>query len=425
MIEKKITLTPEYKVESSKNKVLRREQSLSFVKTRNIENYLDKIKLKAKGTVRNIKNYLGRFDKYLQEIYDKSNNEILDEILSLPETQRYPSLFDIIQDYVNSLSSKTNHLHAGQVSAGYIRHNIHAIKGYLRLYGFQITSDDIKDNVTLPKVIEEERESLTREQLQIFIKNQSGLRKVLYMVMSSTGLRPSEALRIRKCDLDLDSYERIMIKVSGKITKTRKPRITFITKETENELLPFLKKLENDDLVFNQTGKTMEQVRLNEEQVFGRLREKLGFTEKYESGIYKISLGDSLRSWFITKCNRIDYGFGYALAGHDQYMKRYDRLTKEDKVELFLKTEKLLQVFEYTSEDQDQTIKLLSNKVKELETNNEKYTAKLVSLAMKKEHEKFTELIREKVKFELTKDKEFEKIRKKDEEKMRKKNDQI
>ncbi|AFS82566.1 tyrosine-type recombinase/integrase [Candidatus Nitrosopumilus sediminis] len=333
----------------------------TFTKTRNIENYLDRIQLKSKGTIKNIESYLRRFDSYLQDTYNKPNEVILDEILSMKNNQDVV-LFDILQDFVNYLSGKTNRLNANTISSGYVRHTVYAIKGYLRFYGFKITSDDLKDALTLPRIVEEEREPLTREQLHLILNNQTGLRRVLYLVMSSSGMRPSEVLQIRKCDLELEKYERILVKIPAKITKTKKPRITFISKEAEKELLPYLKKINGNSFIFNPSNKTMEQIRLSELQIFGRLREKIGLSEKYESGIFHVSLGDSLRSWFVTKCNRVDYGFGHALAGHDQYMKRYDRLTLEDKIELYLKAEKSLQVFEYLDDDKEKKIQELEQK---------------------------------------------------------------
>jgi integrase len=341
----------------------------SFVKTRNIENYLDKIRLKSKGTVKNTQNYLNKFDKYLKETYNKSNEIILDEIISMPSHKQEITLYDIIQDFVN-------HLDSHGISSGYVRHSLYAVKGYLRFYGFKITSDDVKDNVTLPRVIEEEREPLTREQLQLIINNQTGLRKVLYLFMSSSGMRPSEVLQIRKRDLDLEKYDRIMIKIPAKITKTKKPRITFISMETQKLLLPFLQKLNDDSFIFNQS-KNVEQTVRNELQIFSRLREKVGLTKKHDSGVHHISMGDSLRSWFVTKCNRIDYGFGHALAGHDQYMKRYDRLTIEDKIELYHKAEKLLQVFEYADEDNEKKITELERKYAEIEKENMRINEKV------------------------------------------------
>jgi|CXWL01.1.fsa_nt_gi hypothetical protein len=155
----------------------------SFVKARNIENYLDKIRLKSKGTVKNIANYLNKFDSYLRETYNKSNQSILDEILLMPSHKQERTLYDILQDFVNYLDSK-------DIGSGYVGHSLYAVKGYLRFYGFKITSDDVKNNVTVPRVVEEERSPLTREQLQLIVNNQTGLRRVLYLFMSSSGMRP-------------------------------------------------------------------------------------------------------------------------------------------------------------------------------------------------------------------------------------------
>lgn len=179
----------------------------SFAKARNIENYLDRIRLKSKGPIRNIENYLKRFDDYLQETYSKTNEHVLDEILAMAKDQER-TLFDILQDFVNNLSGKTNHLHNNTISSGYVRHVIYGIKGYLRFYGFKITSNDLNDSITLPKVVEEEWEPLRFEQLQLILNNQTGLRRVLYLFMSSSGMRPSEVLQIRKRDLELEKSSR-------------------------------------------------------------------------------------------------------------------------------------------------------------------------------------------------------------------------
>ncbi len=59
----------------------------TFSKARNIPNYLDKIKLKAQGTRNNASLYLRKFDNYLQDSYHKSNEDVLSEILSMPQDQ--------------------------------------------------------------------------------------------------------------------------------------------------------------------------------------------------------------------------------------------------------------------------------------------------------------------------------------------------
>ncbi len=322
-----------------------------YERERTIESYLNRIQQKSKGTVKNVFNYLKRFDRYLIETYDKPNEAVLSEILAYPEDKRYRVIFDILQDYVNYLSAKKNHLGSATISAGYVRHSMYSIKSYLRFHGFKITSEDLVDSVTLPRVIEEEREPLTREKLQSLLNHVTGLRRILYFVMTSSGLRINEVIRLRKRDFNLNEYSRVLVKVSAKISKTRKPRITFISEESARLLRPILEKLSDDVCPFNQSGRDWEKVRLTESQIFERVRDKLGYNDKYESGVHHISLTDSFRSWFVTKCNRIDFGFGHALAGHESYMKRYDRMTIKEKVEMYIRAEKTLQVNSYLDDE--------------------------------------------------------------------------
>jgi len=339
----------------------------TFVKARNIQNYLQRNKLKAKGTVENAHLYLRKFDSYLQETYNKSNEEVLQELLSMKPEQRERELFDILQDFVNYLDGK-------MIGSKFIKSVMYTIKSYLRFWGFKVTSEDFKDSLVLPKIIHEEREPLTRERLQSIVNNSTGIHRILYLVCSSSGMRPVEALQIRKKDLVLNEYARVLIKIPAKFTKTKRYRETILTQEASKELLPLLDKMNDDDAIFNPKKLGYKNIRINAIQTFNRLRERLGYNERYDSGTHKITFV-SFRSWFVTRCNRVDYGFGHALAGHDQYMKSYDRLTIEDKMKFFIKAEKLLQVFDYTDEDQERRIerdgKRISNLEDQLETIKE------------------------------------------------------
>jgi len=327
-----------------------------YERPRNIPSYLNRIKQKSKGTVRNINGFLSRFDTYLVLTYKKPNEIVLKEILALDEESQRRAIFDIMQDYVNHLSEKMNHLSANTISAGYIRASVYGITGYLRFFGFRISRDDVKDSVICPKIIEEERVPLTREQLQSIMNNMIGLRRTMYFVMTSSALRIAEVLQLRKRDFVLDEYDRIVIKVSAKIAKMKKPRLTMLTEETARLLRPELDKIDDDVYLFNQDNRKLSYKVLNEEQIFGRLRENLGFTDRYDTGIHHVTLTDSFRSWCVTKINRIDFGFGHALAGHESYMKRYDRMEIKEKIELYIRAEKTLQVNSYL--DKEKTEKM-------------------------------------------------------------------
>ena len=322
-----------------------------YEQVRNIESYLNRIQQKSKGTIKNISYYLNRFDNYLVEAYCKPNETVLSEILAYSEEKRYRAIFDILQDYVNYLSAKDNHVGTNKISAGYVRHSMSSIKSYLRFFGFKITSEDLADGVTLPRIIEEERVPLVIEKLQSLINEVTGNRRVMYFVMTSSGLRINEVIRLRKRDFILDECERVMVKVPAQISKTRKPRITFISQESERLLRPILDKINDNDCPFNLKNRQWENHRHQEELVFERIRKKLGYNDRYESGVHHVSLTDSFRSWFVTKCNRIDVGFGHALAGHEPYMKRYDRMSIKEKVDFYIRAEKTLQVNSYLDDE--------------------------------------------------------------------------
>src|SRR3990167_1246243 len=259
-------------------------------------------------------------------------------------------LFEHLQLFINNLDDN-------KITPQVARNHIYNIKGFVWYCGIKIHKEDIKHNLVFRKAEQQEREGITKEQLRKIIDGIRASRKAFYLALSSSGMRPQESIQLRKRDFDT-TKTRIMIRIPAKYTKTKKSRITFISKEASDYVLPILNKIGPDDLVFG-TNSDPLQAKANEEGVFNRIRDKLEFIEKYDSGTHKITLGGSLRSWFITKANRIDYGFGHALAGHDQYMKRYDRLSESEKLDLYIKTEPTLSVYTIPPDVKDQEIKEL------------------------------------------------------------------
>lgn len=309
---------------------------MALLQQKTIESYLERIDLKAEGTIKNIRAALTRLDNFSQEKQGLTLDSYMQELNKMQQSQQFETLFDMLQKFVNSLDK-------GGMTPAAARNYIYSIKGFVRYCGIRITKEDIKDSITFRRNEEQEREPITKQQLQDIINKAKPNRKAYYLVLTSSGMRPQESVQLRKRDFDL-TKKRIMIRIPGKYTKTKKTRITFVSKEAEEHLKPILNRINDDDLVFG-THTNPIRAKMNEEETFNRIRDKLGFTERYDSGVHKITLGGCLRSWFITKTNRIDYGLGHALAGHAQYMKRYDRLEVDEKLELYLKAEPSLSVF--------------------------------------------------------------------------------
>lgn len=168
---------------------------------------------------------------------------------------------------------------------------------------------------------------------------------MLYLVLIGSGMRIRETVALRKKDFDLDYTERIKIEIPAQFTKTRTAHTTFVSKEAEFFLKPHLETLNNNDLVFA-TNSTPYHASMIEIEAFTRYRKRAGLNEKYESTRrHHISL-HTFRSYFFIRVRRIhDTDIAHAMVGHTTYLDMYDRKEDEEKLELFLKVEPGLKIF--------------------------------------------------------------------------------
>ncbi len=322
--------------------------------------YSDHIRTKAKSTQTQSRIALDWFEKFIIGKFGKSIDAVLDDSMNQKkeDPQKHGvNLFGILQEFINYLDDNKK-------DPATIRQNFNLVKLYLNWYGFEVYTESVRARLNFPRKIEEEKHPLTLDEIRIILNASSPSRRVLYLFLTSTGLRISEAIQIRKQDLDF-SFDRIMVKVKGSYAKTRKPYKTFITKETEKLLIPILENLKDTDLIFG-TNEDRDLSKHTEEDYYYRMRARAGFGDlKYDNGRHKITL-HSFRSWFITKCNKIDSDFGHALAGHGKYMQVYVRWEDKEKCAYFIKAEKTLSIFERVDEDQEQRIEHQSKEIEDL-----------------------------------------------------------
>jgi len=326
---------------------------MTFLQMADERSYVDEIMTEAdKFTA---KAMLKKLDEFCNLKYDgRTKEEILDELHSLknkPEFKKY--LYALMKGFIKHLDSSLRIV----TTRAYFKH----FKRYLKSSGFEFSQEDLKDNgVKLGRVIDGEHHTLIIEELEKLFKIIPNKHLALYHVLTSSGIRIKECVQLRKRDFD-EKTERIKITIPGKYAKNGKQRITFCSKESEQYLRPKLRNLKQDDLVFTKNPNA-HRARQNEEERFDRIRNNAGFTKRFDTGHHEITI-HSFRAWFVTRCNRIDYGFGHSLAGHDQYMARYDRLTESELLELYIKAEPTLQIFDRV-EDQTQELQSLREEIK-------------------------------------------------------------
>ena len=274
-----------------------------------IDNYdTDNTKKSALTSVNSLKNYL-------------KNNGITEldfiESMRLEPDAKYLRLNDY-QKSLNVMPASAKKYHA-------------FIKSYLRvIHGIKLDITDQKDFIKFQKITRVNREPLTKEIIKELCINSNDYYKALWLVLSSSGMRISEALSLTKDDYDF-SVKPITIIIPAIETKTQAERITFITKEAYAAI-------QKTNFFEPRSLSTVESY-------FWKLRNKLSLIDRYTgTRNYKVNI-HSMRAYARTQAGKINQDFAEALLGHEGYLKQYVRLEKKDMVNYYLKLEPKLKIF--------------------------------------------------------------------------------
>ena len=357
-----------------------------------IKEYLDNIQ--DKGKKNHIKSILNQFDIFCKQKYNKSNQQIMDDLFEeVQKTLRKDKVYMIFNQFKDwmlidhpeleyFLGRKKNQKrtikkrHANTVKT-YIK-TIRAI--FEEIGNIEINSRILAKRVKIPKAEEEEPEPFTKEQMRILLDRCSNQAKLKYMVLKDTGCRIGELVQIRKRDVDL-SQKRIVIKIQAKYTKTRKARTVFITRETEPMFRILLKHKKDEELMFG-TSEDKYSAKGSEKAHFTYYRNELAkdypeFGERYQSNNRHKKTVHSIRSYTATQCTRaIDESWGHGYTGHKKYLDQYIR-DKDDYLEKFIRSENHLMIYE-TMEvvDSDERVAKLEARLNELENNEQETNQK-------------------------------------------------
>jgi|SaaInlV_100m_DNA_2_1039680.scaffolds.fasta_scaffold14638_3 integrase len=254
------------------------------------------------------------------------------------------------------------------------------MKSYLRkCHGIRLTIDDIRDYVSFPKQRKDQRQPITLDQLKQIMTNCNPSRRALYYVLVTSGMRIGEALTLTRKNFRF-SERPVRVVLEAENTKTKESRETYITSEAFEKLKLLLGDIVNhpedcdcvkcNEQFFNILKTSVHQAVSYEDQYFGKLRAKLGFTKKYPNSIRYVTNIHSMRAYFITKAsqkNGSDYG--HALSGHGSYLKQYIRIPQEEQAKLYLdlEPELLIESVKVESKDKEKKIVALEQIVEQLQ----------------------------------------------------------
>jgi len=303
---------------------------------------MKKIAKKAPRTILTYETAFNNFGKFCQQKYNKSMDKVIEEYQNVSNDQ----VLDSLQDYVNW----------NENGAGTIRIYLSRIKKYLHFHGIKFDRYDIADSIDLPKVHEDELHPISLDEFNQILAKASYKRRMLYLCMASSGMRPNEILNLRRKDIETGK-DRLIVHVPAKFTKLKRGRTTFFSIEAQKMLLPKLRELNDNDLVFGSGSKSS----VNTESInFLRLITRIGLDDRYESNNRHLLTLYSFRAFFITKLSRHDENIAKKFAGQKGYLLQYDRLTDEEKLQKYIEFEPDLII------NQEQKLKL-ANKQQERE----------------------------------------------------------
>lgn len=324
------------------------------------KSYDEKLSSAPESTKRNKMLAVKTFERFYQEKYQKSSTIIIDEIIRIKKTEseEYEDiLYGILQEWINWNKKRG-------IGNYTIRTQFSNLRKYLFYRKIKTDEQDIKEYLTFEKISREERYPLSLDEYRKIIDGFSKYphTQALFLALGSSGMRIGEALSLKKKDLDF-TKERIKVNIPP-TTKTRTGRTTYLSRETEKILKPLLENKNSENYVFARNDKKPNDrsIRMS----LHRILMRMGSTEKYESNRRMKITSHSFRAYFFTKSAR-KHGENYAhrMTGHGGYLMQYDRMTEDEKLEMYLQLEPELAVFEQTKNELE--IKRLREKVEEID----------------------------------------------------------
>ena len=286
------------------------------------ESFFVKIESKDPGTVRNYVTAINNLENFCMEQFGK-----VDYVAELKDFDN-EEVFDFLQAWINWNS---------QISPRAVGNYFSRIKKYLHYRGIKLHPQDIKEELDFPNLIEEELYSMSLEDVQTIAKNMQYKQKTQFICQLSSLMRVGEIVQLRKKHLIL-GQQNIIVKIPAQIAKFKKGRTTFFSKEASSMLRPLLRRMEDNDLIFG-SNENMRFARTNAEQTLRRVLDKTGLDMKYEGNKRYMINTHSFRAYGITKLSRHDPNFAKKIAGQKGYLLQYDRMTDEEKLELYQKFE--------------------------------------------------------------------------------------
>lgn len=192
--------------------------------------YVNNVKSMSNSTAQVYKNHLDDFAKFVHKTYKCNIDNLVHKILNYDNQNKVTKLnpYDVLSSYTASLT--------GSIAPITIKQRIVTVKNFFEYCDIEVSVRKFKLKVKLPRSVQKDKKALTKGDIADILNACSNVRlKTYVMLLAATGMRASEAISVRICDLDLDSNPpRLYLR--GEYTKTRSDRTVLLTQEVAKQL---------------------------------------------------------------------------------------------------------------------------------------------------------------------------------------------
>ena len=232
------------------------------------------------------------------------------------------NIYDLLQEWIIWNTKRG-------ITASSMMCYFNTFRSYLWYNKIKLDSRNIRQNLTFPQMLHADQIPITHDVIKQILDASKQEFKFQLLALVSSGMRASELGQIKLAHLDF-THSNVMVRLSAQLTKTGRSRITFFSRQV-SDMIRY--RIKNNESNFTFCGnRTTEQALNLILKRFASARRRINLLEKYEHCkqnryIFHIH---SMRSYFITKANRVQFGLGHILAGHEFYMKGYNRYTVDE-----------------------------------------------------------------------------------------------
>ena len=171
-----------------------------LAKEQNKEEYLMQMTQLSKSARIQSKYVLQRFDNFCSKVYDRTEDQVVQELKMVKKTQAD-------DEYKDYLFNKIAQPFIDELSKVYDPVNVKVLFSYFKRYlvwsGIVIYREESKIHLRFPKKSKDEKHILTKDEVRAICNVASPKRRMMYLVLASSTMRIAETVQLRKRDIEV------------------------------------------------------------------------------------------------------------------------------------------------------------------------------------------------------------------------------